>query len=405
MKTMVALFLAWPLLVRSAQSDFARLTALQKALYERTGGTAESYASLSMSQKSTFEAVTNALQRSTLTDTNGKRLGSVLEYVVKIESIAGETKGTGGDKQFRIYAEVKPETRDVLDHTREFFRDKDNTVFHKDYPLNFRQRGRAPTIQVSMARESDRVDIDVDYRSSKPPQSLFNGHLSAANSDVRAGRNYPGHVHRWQGLMNWWKLLFKPSASQEPEAPEAPAVADSVDTPAGRTISDLGEATEEFFTDWLVRRKVGDAQGFLSRNATACVNDDDDEENENLNSSHAAALFRRILESAIHFEGQHSSIEAAIRPVPATQSEFRPASHRHEGAFSLYEVPMSEVAEFTCRAQSSLRSNDQTSRQYDGHYEAIFRFAGQDRGSSGLILLWSKENGGWRIISFDQLEE
>ncbi len=44
-------------------------------------------------------------------------------------------------------------------------------------------------MQFSLAEDGQHADIDVDYRSSRSPQSLFNGHLTASNSDVRAGEN------------------------------------------------------------------------------------------------------------------------------------------------------------------------------------------------------------------------
>ena len=37
---------------------------------------------------------------------------------------------------------------------------------------------------------------------------LFNGHLTSANSDVRAGNNFTRHANRWTGLRNWWEGLL-----------------------------------------------------------------------------------------------------------------------------------------------------------------------------------------------------
>lgn len=51
-------------------------------------------------------------------------------------------------------------------------------------------------------------DIDVDYRASGFPKGLVNGHLSAANSDVRAGNNLDRHDGRWSGLNGWWRNVF-----------------------------------------------------------------------------------------------------------------------------------------------------------------------------------------------------
>ena len=49
---------------------------------------------------------------------------------------------------------------------------------------------------------------NVDYRSSKSPQALWNGHLTSANSDVRSGDNHLRHTLRWSGLIAWWQELY-----------------------------------------------------------------------------------------------------------------------------------------------------------------------------------------------------
>jgi hypothetical protein len=61
-----------------------------------------------------------------------------------------------------------------------------------------------PAIQISCAADGKRTDIDVDYRSSKFPVAILNGHLSSANSDVRAGNNHARHcqpVDRFRQLV------------------------------------------------------------------------------------------------------------------------------------------------------------------------------------------------------------
>src|SRR5262245_11929941 len=184
------------------------------------------YSSLTTSQRSTFEAVTHALSRSRLNDDKGRPIRhNALELVTAVNEIAGQDKGLGSDHQFRLYVTLVPDTQEVLTRAREFFRDKDNTVFHKEYPINFRQRGHVPTIQISIARDGTKADIDVDYRSSRPPQALVNGHLRAANSDVRVGGNYLGHVTRWFGLIRWWSIILDSNAGSESTQTAANSVA------------------------------------------------------------------------------------------------------------------------------------------------------------------------------------
>ena len=63
-------------------------------------------------------------------------------------------------------------------------------------------------MQFSMSEDGTKGDIDVDYRSGKMPQSMWNGHITSDNSDVRAGKNYNIHTKRWSGLAAWWQGSF-----------------------------------------------------------------------------------------------------------------------------------------------------------------------------------------------------
>ena len=153
----------------------------------------ERFRALSPSEQTTFDAITHALMRSPLTDDAGQPLGRAFDLVAGLERIAGEQAGRGGDQQFRIYVTLRPNARDMLDRSREFVRSQENTAFHAGYPHSYRLGSGAPSIQFSVAEDGLSADIDVDYRTSKAPQSLFNGHLTSSNSDVRAGDNARRH--------------------------------------------------------------------------------------------------------------------------------------------------------------------------------------------------------------------
>jgi hypothetical protein len=143
----------------------------------------EGYNNLPVSTKTTFSGVTHALLRTPLTDESGAPLGnSAITLVEKIDQVLGQVEGSRGDRQFRIYVELKPGAMEILDKSQEFGSEKDNTVYHKGYPICFRSPG-TPSIQVSISRDGKRADIDVDYRSSKFPAALINGHLTASNSE------------------------------------------------------------------------------------------------------------------------------------------------------------------------------------------------------------------------------
>ena len=184
---------------------FTRVSAVVKKPVDP----AEGYENLPLSTRTTFNAVTHALLMTKLTDGSGESLSdSSIELVDRLDDVAGQILGLRGDRQFRIYVEMKPGAVELLTRSKEFSRTADNTVYHKGYPICFRSTSGTPSIQVSLTRDGSRADIDVDYRSSKFPLALVNGHLTASNSDIRVAGNDAKHNQQWSGMQNWWRNLL-----------------------------------------------------------------------------------------------------------------------------------------------------------------------------------------------------
>ena len=228
-------------LVHQWYTDYNRMTGEHM--------TAAAYDELPVSTRTTFEAVTHALLTTNLTDASGKSLGNGLGLVQAIETVSGKVPSARGDLQFRIYVLLTPTALETLKQSKEFYRDHDNTVYHKGYPMSYRQGGGDPSIQVSMSKDGRRADIDVDYRSSRFPLALFNGHLTAANSDVRAGNNTQRHDGRWNGLTDWWRNLFGLPGAQV----EIVQVTKEGDIPLQPRIGtgSLDAAVQDFLAAWL----------------------------------------------------------------------------------------------------------------------------------------------------------
>ena len=168
----------------------------------------QAYNGARVSVRTTFDAVTHALLSTKLTNEKGQSLGSAIDLVDALDQVLGEEAGAGGDRQFRMYVYLKPNAIDILSSSREFFHDKDNTVYHMGFPICYRLKSGPPSIQFSITGDERMSDIDVDYRSSTFPKALFDGHLTAGNSDVRAGGNLDTHDNRWAGLNGWWRQVF-----------------------------------------------------------------------------------------------------------------------------------------------------------------------------------------------------
>ena len=127
---------------------------------------------VSLSSKTTFDAVTHALMTTQLTDAAGTGLGDALALVERVEAVRGEVPGARGDQQFRMYVRLTADALDTLERSQQFKRGADNSVYHKGYPINYREQGGTPSIQISIAPDNRRADIDVDYRASSFPVGL-----------------------------------------------------------------------------------------------------------------------------------------------------------------------------------------------------------------------------------------
>ena len=399
------------------------LTSRQKELvdsyvadYNRKTGfditTEDGYAALSTSERSTFDAITHALSRTELTDADGKSLGTALDLIVGIERIAGQYYGRQGDEQFRVFSHLKPGAREILEKSREFKFGEENIVYHVGYPYSYRQAGKVPNIQFSISEDGLRADIDVDYRSSRLPTAMWNGHLTAANSDVRAGDNHKRHNDRWAGLVNWWSALLgkmpeesEPQAELLPNEPPEPATPLPPNRPSGAPIAEVWDATQELLTDWLVRRD-DEALEFVSDQALACAKLEDGTDPSTLIAAEARKRLREIMRAVSSEIGKVANLTQAIDAVIPWRKEFRVVKQPFEGDFAIVEAPDSFAEHFRCESRSKERQLGALSEEnlrYGTYYGAVFRFRhGTSRGGV-LALLWTQQSGAWRVIAWEVL--
>jgi hypothetical protein len=409
-----------------AFSRFASLDERRKALLEgparaynetigRSLTTGQWFDQLTLSERTTFEAVTHALMNSYLSDENGEELGTAFDLVKGIERIAGQYSGRGSDQQFRLYVDLKPDAEDILKRSTQFHLGHENTVYHVGYPRSYRQEGDVPNIQFSISEDGLRGDIDVDYRSSKSPQSLFNGHMTSSNSDVRAGDNHKKHNGRWVGLVNWWQAVFggigvdKANATDllARSAAELPTPLPA-DRPFGSAPEELYEAAQEFLTDWLVRGKIDEAIWLFSRRAIACINIDEGSQAELLDVDSAVEAMREIMGYALEKLPDRDNLTEAIdQVVPQNEDQAeRIVSHPFERDFTIIQLRNQVAADYMC---STRRGGDPPPmpggpEALGTYYGVLFRFKAPDDLGGIIALLWDRQEGAWNIVSYDVLQ-
>jgi hypothetical protein len=364
----------------------------------------KAYDNLPLSTKTTFNAVTHALLSTQLTDESGGKLGSAIQIVAKLDTVHGEVPGARGDEQFRIYIQLKPGALGVLEKSREFQRVQDNEVYHKGYPICYRSKPSVPSIQVSATHDETRADVDVDYKASGFPKGLVNGHLSAANSDVRAGRNDEIHNGRWEGLNPWWRGLLSLPLAGDGRSGGGAETGRAKAAPPARAGMKPADAVFDMLNSWLVKKDAEDALSYFSRQSYACEELERGDKVDYGMAKFVILLALRRENERLGDVGQLGDISTAA-PLETKGSRSKLVQQPYQGQFALYDVREDAAEQFKCTNRldaSQISSKAAASTAFGKYYGAIFRL-GPKGGSkeSTLATLWTRENKIWKLISYD----
>ena len=395
--------------------SYASLTPAQRRLSDdwfaryagatgKAAAPAELYEGLALSTRTTFNAVTHALSRTQLTDEAGRSLNvTALDLIAKVDAVAGNIPGQSGDQQFRMYVQLRPDTQRILEQSREFSRQVDNTVYHKGYPTCFRGSAGTPSIQFSIARDGTHGDIDVDYRSSAFPLMLINGHLTASNSDVRAGNNDERHNARWDGLMNRWRGFM------------GLALAESVSGPVGDEAASsqprLGKGTKpedaifDFLDAWLVEQAPRVAVGYVAPRAFACL-----EAERGVPVDRGVARFEMVkaMQSVNRRIGKVGNLADALHAVSLTGTRSKEMLQPHADAFAMYDVREDLAEAFDCenRLRPEQADADKAQSTRFGNYVgAVFQMKTANVTGEAVATIWARESGAWMLVAYDEEPE
>jgi hypothetical protein len=272
----------------------------------------------------------------------------------------------------------------------------DNTVYHKGYPTCFRSAGGTPSIQVSLTRDATRADIDVDYRSSKFPTFLVNGHLTASNSDVRAGDNSDRHNNQWAGLQNWWRnLLGFPKEENE-------EVASRKLLPEPRVkYGDPGDAVHDFLDSWLVKQNPTESVAYVTEDALACA---EVETGRKLDRGMAKFAMVKDMLAVNKKLGKISSVDQVSTSVDYQNERLKLIDQSHGREFTLFKVREDLAEQVSCVNKldsAEISPKAAKSKDFGKYVGALFRV--HTPGKPGVVVatLWQKQSGYWKLTSYD----
>jgi len=179
------------------------------------------------------------------------------------------------------------------------------------------------------------------------------------------------------------------------EPPEEPTSLPP-DRPRGARIPEIHDAVQEFLTDWLVRRDVDSALEFMSPQSYACLNLDDDVQREALDARQARETLENLMELTVDELGDRDNLTEAIDEMLPWDKTVRVLSHPYEREFTLDEMTPSDAEQYVCGDVPNRPAG--TGDEYGTYWGVVFRFKAEGAGVLGL--LWTREDGHYRIVSY-----
>ena len=358
----------------------------------------QAYNNARLSIRTTFDAVTHALLTAKITDAQGNSLGRAIDLVDAVDQVMGEESGAAGDHQFRLYVYLKPNAVDILSRSQEFFRDRDNTSYHKGFPISYRLNAGPPSIQISVSRDHKLSDIDIDYRSSGFPKALLNGHLSAANSDVRAGNNLDRHDSRWSGLNGWWRNVFGLLGTGGKPAEESATerLGNIPLNPGVKADQGIDTSAHDFLQRWVVEKQPNKSVAYFGRRSYPCL----DVLAQKSGQSVLPGMIRLRTMMAMQKFGESTgtvhSVADVFEPADKWSQPLKPAKNAYASEFRLVSVPEDMAQDEECVATPNGDSGKQSKGKY---FATAFRGKEGDSRNKVMSLLWTQEGGYWQIIA------
>ena len=358
----------------------------------------QAYDNARLSVRTTFDAVTHALLNAKMSDPKGKSLGSAIDLVDAVDEVMGEESGVGGDRQFRLYVYLKPKAVDILSQSQEFFHDRDNSVYHKGFPICYRLKNGPPSIQFSISRDQKLADIDVDYRSSGFPKGLVNGHLTASNSDVRAGNNLDRHDGRWSGLNGWWRNVFGQlgGGGTPPKENATQRLGQIPLNPGVKADQGVDKSAHDFLQSWVVAKEPNKSVAYFSRRSYPCLEAMPQNSRQSVSQGMVRLRTLMAMQKFSDRTGTVSSVADVFEPADKWSQTLKPAKNAYASEFRLVNVPADMAADEECVAIPNDGSSKQSKEKY---FATAFRGKTGDSRNKVMSLLWAQEGDYWKIIA------
>jgi hypothetical protein len=165
------------------------------------------------------------------------------------------------------------------------------------------------------------------------------------------------------------------------------------------------QGSHDFLQTWLVNDDYDKASSYLSQKCDACVDMFLSEgEKPPSGRDQYPAYIRQTLNKVAQKVGKVEHLNEVLEPVKPENEDLRTVEYAGEQAYTLVAVPDELASSFECEKRSKKHpyaGDDAAKKVYGNYYATMFTFRTPGEHSAALTLLWGKDGGQWKILSYE----
>ena len=155
----------------------------------------------------------------------------------------------------------------------------------------------------------------------------------------------------------------------------------------------------KFYQTWIVKRDVAQASAFASPRSYQCLAAPSADQKKLTPVARIQSGLQQPL-ARIPSGANLSDMMSSLQP---SNDLLRPVQHENSNAFAIMAVPDQKADSFLCQHRQlpdvspDLKPAD---AKYGAYYLSASRLNYGEEQSPALLLLWAKENAGWRVVAW-----
>ena len=155
----------------------------------------------------------------------------------------------------------------------------------------------------------------------------------------------------------------------------------------------------QFYQSWIVKRNVSQASRFASQRSYQCLAAPSADQKKLTPIARIQSALQQPL-TRIPSRPNLTEMMSGMQPL---NDLLRPVQHENSRAFAIMAVPDQKADSFLCQNRHLPESSPDlkpADAKYGAYYLTASRFNYEEEQSPALLLLWTKENAGWKIVAW-----